>query len=59
MEKCCSKLLQEIKAYITEQAAMYKSTRRYSVGFAMKLLVDDLVFKYETEIAESKADDSK
>jgi hypothetical protein len=53
MNKCCIELLQDIKKYIKEQAKMYKETRRYSVGFALNLLVDDIVFKYETEIKEA------
>jgi hypothetical protein len=56
MDKCCDELLQEIKKYIKEQADMYKSTRRYSTGFAFRLLYDDLVFKYETEIVAQEGE---
>ncbi len=56
MNKCCNDLLQEIKKYINEQREMYKSTRRYSTGFAFGVLLGDLVFKYETEMSESSKD---
>jgi hypothetical protein len=54
MNKCCKDLFEEIKQYIKEQADMYKTTRRYSIGLAIQLLYDDLVYKYEGVLTESK-----